>query len=293
MASTTMNGMKFRTKFLDKLSKTGVTEEIIAMVFAIAMKMDENPFFWLLWKLSFDVCKEKALNELELTTDETITNDELRVIPDELVMPLRNELRYQYQRLHEDFLWEYDSKNEELYNAFGKDIILTAGICKKLYKYIKNHRNVDARNKVIFLLQSGKENFVFGGLKELGFTNAEAEVIWNKADVIASVFKQMVDKDSAYETYLDSIGKPMTYKPFEALKDYEVVPVLPDEPAESQEEEEFTNQLNAKAVLENIELLKQFFGVVDKLDVASIDPFDVLDREKEIRALLSSLEALS
>ena len=211
MASTTMNGMKFRTKFLDKLSKTGVTEEIIAMVFAIAMKMDENPFFWLLWKLSFDVCKEKALNELELTTDETITNDELRVIPDELVMPLRNELRYQYQRLHEDFLWEYDSKNEELYNAFGKDIILTAGICKKLYKYIKNHRNVDARNKVIFLLQSGKENFVFGGLKELGFTNAEAEVIWNKADVIASVFKQMVDKDSAYETYLDSIGKPMTY----------------------------------------------------------------------------------
>ena len=132
MASTTMNGMKFRTKFLDKLSKTGVTEEIIAMVFAIAMKMDENPFFWLLWKLSFDVCKEKALNELELTTDETITNDELRVIPDELVMPLRNELRYQYQRLHEDFLWEYDSKNEELYNAFGKDIILTAGICKKL-----------------------------------------------------------------------------------------------------------------------------------------------------------------
>ena len=293
MASTTMNGMKFRTKFLDKLSKTGVTEEIIAMVFAIAMKMDENPFFWLLWKLSFDVCKEKALNELELTTDETITNDELWVIPDELVMPLRNELRYQYQRLHEDFLWEYDSKNEELYNAFGKDIILTAGICKKLYKYIKNHRNVDARNKVIFLLQSGKENFVFGGLKELGFTNAEAEVIWNKADVIASVFKQMVDKDSAYETYLDSIGKPMTYKPFEALEDYEVVPVLPDEPAESQEEEEFTNQLNAKAVLENIELLKQFFGVVDKLDVASIDPFDVLDREKEIRALLSSLEALS
>ena len=113
MASTTMNGMKFRTKFLDKLSKTGVTEEIIAMVFAIAMKMDENPFFWLLWKLSFDVCKEKALNELELTTDETITNDELWVIPDELVMPLRNELRYQYQRLHEDFLWEYDSKNEE------------------------------------------------------------------------------------------------------------------------------------------------------------------------------------
>ena len=77
------------------------------------------------------------------------------------------------------------------------------------------------------------------------------------------------------------------------MEDYEVVPVLPDEPAESQEEEEFTNQLNAKAVLENIELLKQFFGVVDKLDVASIDPFDVLDREKEIRALLSSLEALS
>lgn len=293
MASTTMNGMKFRTKFLDKLSKTGVTEEIIAMVFAIAMKMDENPFFWLLWKLSFDVCKEKALNELGFTADESSTGEDLKFIPNELVMPLRNELRYQYQRLHEDFLWEYDSKNEELYNAFGKDIILTAGICKKLYKYIKNHRNVDARNKVIFLLQSGKENFVFGGLKELGFTNAEAEVIWNKADVIASVFKQMVDKDSAYETYLDSIGKPMTYKPFEALEDYEVVPVLPDEPAESQEEEEFTNQLNAKAVLENIELLKQFFGVVDGLDAADIDPFEVLEKEDKIRSLISSFEQLS
>ena len=296
MASTTMQEMNFRTKFLDWLSKAGVSTSIIATAFAVAMKMDENPLFWLLWKLSFEPCSEKALNELGFTADESSTGEDLKFIPNELVMPLRNELRYQYQKLHEDFLWEYDSKNEELYNAFGKDIILTAGICRRLYKYIKNHRNVDERNKVIFLLQSDKENFVFGGLKELGFTNAEAEVIWKKADVIVSVFKQMVDKDSAYETYLDSIGKPMTYKPFEALEDYEVVPVLPDEPdepAESQEEEEFTNQLNAKAVLENIELLKQFLGVVDKLDVASIDPFDVLDREKEIRALLSSLEALS
>lgn len=97
MASTTMHGMKFRTKFLKKLSETGVAESIIAMAFSVAMEMDENPFFWLLWKLCFEPCKEKALGQLWLTTNVDSASEGLEFIPDELVRPLRNELRYQYQ----------------------------------------------------------------------------------------------------------------------------------------------------------------------------------------------------
>lgn len=296
MTSTTMHVVKFRTKFLDKLSKTGVAEEIIAMAFAIAMKMDENPFFWLLWKLSFDVCEEKALNELKLTTDETIVNDELRVIPDELVQPLRNELRYQYQQVHEKFLSGYDSE-EELYNATGKDIILTAGIIKRLYKYIKNQRNLDKRNRVIFLLQSGKENFVFGGLKELGFSNAEATVLSPMAGVIASIFKKMVARDDEYKMHRASIGKTMTSKPFAKLENLIDISTLSDVPAKTEgtqeTEEESTCQLSAETVLANIELFKQFFDIVNKFDAVGIDPFEALEKEIEIQALVSSLEALS
>ena len=296
MTSTTMHVVKFRTKFLDKLSKTGVAEEIIAMAFAIAMKMDENPFFWLLWKLSFDVCEEKALNELKLTTDETIVNDELRVIPDELVQPLRNELRYQYQQVHEKFLSGYDSE-EELYNATGKDIILTAGIIKRLYKYIKTHGNVDVRNKVIFLLQSSKENFVFGGLKELGFSNAEATVLSPMAGVIASIFKKMVARDDEYNRHRASIGKTMTSKPFAKLENLIDISTLSDVPAKTEgtqeTEEESTCQLSAETVLANIELFKQFFDIVNKFDAVGIDPFEALEKEIEIQALVSSLEALS
>lgn len=297
-----MNGMKFRTKFLDKLSKTGVAEEIITMAFGIAMKMDENPFFWLLWKLSFDVYKEKALNELELTTDKTSTSDELWAIPDELVWPLRNELRYQYQLKHKDFLSGYASNNEELYNAMDNDIILTAGIYRKLYKYVKTHRNVDERNRVIFLLQSKRENFVFGSLKELGFTSAETEEFMDKADVIGSVFKAMVDKDAEYETFLASIRTPATSKPFARLGEMIDMSALHDDSTEAEEtqedeedsldESEEPTQLTAQVVFSNIELFKQFFAAVDRLDEENIDTFDVLDKEKEIRSLISSLEAL-
>lgn len=304
MTSTTVQEMKFRNKFQNWLSKTGVPEAIVAMAFTIAMKMDEDSFFWLLWKLSFDVCEEKALNELKLTTDETIVNDELRVIPDELVQPLRNELRYQYQQVHEKFLSGYDSE-EELYNATGKDIILTAGIIKRLYKYIKNQRNLDKRNRVIFLLQSGKENFVFGGLKELGFTNAESEVLFPKTGIIASVFEEMASKDAEYESYLASIGTPMTSKPFAELGemiDTSTLPDVPTEVEEPQKDEEVSQEepdssdyqpLNTQVVLANTKLLKEFFGVVSQLDEVGIDLYEALEKEAQIRALICSLEALS
>lgn len=302
MASTTMNGMKFRTKFLDKLSKTGVSMNVIEMAFDFAFDMEENSFFWLLWKLSFDDSREKALGQLGLTTDDSYVNVGMELIPIELVMPLRNELRYQYQLKHKDFLSGYASNYEELYNAMDEDIILTAGICKRLYKYIKTHRNVDDRNRVIFLLKSSsKENFVFGSLKELGFTSAEAEVLFPKADVIASVFKEMASKDAEYEKYLASIGTPMTYKPFDILDDYVVmhnltnVPDEDEEPSQEEEEESYDDyqQLTASVVLENIKILKKFFGVVDGLDAADIDPFEVLEKEDKIRSLIYSFEQLS
>lgn len=308
MASTTMNGMKFRTKFLDKLSKTEVSMNIIEMAFDFAFDMEENYFFWLLWKLSFDDSREKALGQLGLTTDKSYVSVGMELIPSELVMPVRNELRYQYQQLHKKFLSGYDSNHEELYNAMDKDIILTAGICKRLYKYIKAERNVDKRNRVVFLLQSsGKRNFVFGGLKEFGFTNSESEVLFPKANVIASVFKEMTSEDDEYEKHIASIGTPMTYKPFDILEDYAAIPNLPDVPEEveepkedeksSQEEEEESyddyQQLTASVVLANIKLLKKFFVAVDNLDDADIDPFEALEKEDKIRSLISSFELLS
>lgn len=303
MASTTI---QYRNKFENWLSKTGVKRSIIAEAFAIAMEMSENPFFWLLWKLSFDAdCKENALSSLELTTDEFRTEEGLWLIPNELVRPLRNELRYQYQQKHKDFLAGYYS-NEELYNAMDNDIILTAGICRKLYKYVKStDGNHEKRSRVIFLISSTKQSFIFGALKELGFTDAEARVFYPKADVIASVFKEMVITEVEHETLYASLGKPMTTKPFAELGEMintstlHSVHVEDEEPQEEEvssednEEEPAYRQLNAQVVLANIELFKQFFEIADKLDNVGIDPFDALEKEAEIETLISSLEALS
>lgn len=292
MTSTTMHVVKFRNKFQNWLSKTGVPEAIVAMAFTIAMKMDEDSFFWLLWKLSFDVCREKSLNKLGLTTDETSTEKDLEFIPNELVQPLRNELRYQYQQVHEEFLSGYDSE-EELYNATGKDIIFTAGIIKRLYKYIKNQRDLDKRNRVIFLLRYGKENLVFGNLfvfsalRELGFTNAESEVLFPKTGIIASVFEKMASKPFA------GLGE---------MIDTSTLPDVPTEVEEPQKDEEVSQEepdssdyqpLNTQVVLANTKLLKEFFGVVSQLDEVGIDLYEALEKEAQIRALICSLEALS
>lgn len=302
MASTTMQGMKFRTKFLKKLSETGVAESIIAMAFSVAMEMDENPFFWLLWKLSFDVCREKSLNKLGLTTDETSTEEDLEFIPNELVQPLRNELRYQYQQVHEEFLSGYDSE-EELYNAMEQDIILTAGICRRLFKYLMTHKSLEDRSKVIFLLNSDKENNVFGGLREIGFTKAEAEVFLSKAGVIASAFEKMASKDAKYESYLASIGAPMTSKPFAVLGEMIDTSTLSDasteaeepqdeEPSQDEAEETTSSKRDARVTLDKIiECLEQFYGAVSKLREAGIDPFEALEEETKIQPLISRVVA--
>lgn len=299
MASTTMHGMKFRTKFLKKLSETGVAESIIAMAFSVAMEMDENPFFWLLWKLCFEPCREKALGELCLTTDEASEDEDMDIIPDELVMPLRNELRYQYQQVHKSFLEGYDSNNEELYKAMGKDIILTAGICRRLFKYLMTHKSLEDRSKVIFLLNSDKENNVFGGLRKIGFTKAEAEVFLPKAGVIASAFEKMVADDAETQKHLAQEGAPMTSKPFAGLGELIGTSTLSDaspkdeEPSQDKAEETTSSKLDARVVLDNIKCFEQFYGAVSELRKAGIDPFAALEEETKIQALISSVVALS
>lgn len=303
MASTTMHGMKFRTKFLKKLSETGVAESIIAMAFSVAMEMDENPFFWLLWKLCFEPCKEKALGQLWLTTNVDSASEGLEFIPDELVRPLRNELRYQYQQVHKSFLEGYDSNNEELYNAMGKDIILTAGICRRLFKYLMTHESPEDRSKVIFLLNSDKENNVFGGLRKIGFTKAEAEVFLPKAGVIASAFEKMVADDTETQKHLAQEGAPMTSKPFAGLGEMIDTSTLSDaspkteepqdEESSQDEAEETSSKLDAQVVLDNIECLERFYRAVSELRKAGIDPSAALAGETKIQALISSVVALS
>ena len=304
MASTTMQGMKFRTKFLKKLSETGVAESIIAMAFSVAMEMDENPFFWLLWKLCFEPCREKALGELWLTTDEASEDEDMDIIPNELVMPLRNELRYQYQQVHKSFLEGYDSNNEELYKAMGKDIILTAGICRRLFKYLMTHKSPKDRSKAIFLLNSDREQNVFGGLREIGFTKAEAEVFLPKAGVITSAFEKMVADDTETQKHLAQERAPMTSKPFAGLGEMIDTSTLSDasteaeepqdeEPSQDEAEETTSSKLDARVVLDNIKCFEQFYGAVSELRKAGIDPFAALEEETKIQALISSVVALS
>ena len=304
MASTTMHGIRFRNKFLKKLSETGVAESIIATAFSVAMGMDENPFFWLLWKLCFEPCKEKALGQLWLTTNVDSASENLEFIPDELVRPLRNELRYQYQQVHKSFLEGYDSNNEELYKAMEQDIILTAGICRRLFKYLMTHKSLEDRSKVIFLLNSDKENNVFGGLREIGFTKAEAEVFLPKAGVIASTFEKMVADDAKTQKHLEQKGAPMTSKPFAGLGELIGTSTLSDaspedeepqneEPSQDEAEETSSSKLDARVVLDNIKCFEQFYGAVSELRKAGIDPFAALEEETKIQALISSVVALS
>lgn len=303
MASTTMHGIRFRNKFLKRLSETGVAESTIAMAFSVAMEMDENPFFWLLWKLCFEPCREKALGQLWLTTNVDFVSEDLEFIPDELVRPLRNELRYQYQQVHKSFLEGYDSNNEELYKAMEQDIILTAGIRRRLFKYLMTH-SLEDRSNVIFLLNSDKENNVFGGLRKIGFTKAEAEVFLPKAGVIASTFEKMVADDAKTQKHLEQKGAPMTSKPFAGLGELIGTSTLSDaspedeepqneEPSQDEAEETTSSKLDARVVLDNIKCFEQFYGAVSELRKAGIDPFAALEEETKIQALISSVVALS
>lgn len=190
MAAIESSSYNLRNKFKDQLKKVGLSENYFDHSFDIAMKMSKETFKTLLWNMSFEESSDRALESLGLSTSkkEDFYKD--------LVIPLRNELRFQYTNMGEDFLNpsfapDFEQVFAKFSKRFGEDKILVNGIWEIALNFV-SYTSSEQIERVVFLLKSKEhENFQFGGLKAIGLKDYEVSTLLPKAEVIGTFISEM------------------------------------------------------------------------------------------------------
>lgn len=153
----------------------------------------------ILWDLTYNPeVSFEALQKLGLNQE---------IISPENVSKLRDELRHQYEKLHNGYL-TVDVSDECIpaFEALSKKASpITASMVNELCSYRLHGRDVP---RALFLLKSDKENFFFGGICDIGFNTKEAEYLKPFHMEIHNLLKAMYDcqQDASKNTPLDKLG---------------------------------------------------------------------------------------
>ena len=163
--NTQNNTFEFRTKFAKLL--TAENRPVITEVCAKFCAYPPEYAFNILWNMT--LANDIATRTIELLG----LNPE--IIPCENISTFRNELRYQYEKLNPDFLKvdvseEYQEAFETLKNHADSIVATTVfeHCCNTLYE------GEESVKRILFLLNSEKENLYYGGLRALHFCDYEA-----------------------------------------------------------------------------------------------------------------------
>lgn len=315
-----------RNKFLRQLIiKTGLDTDALDDAITIANEMDEATMLNTLWAMSFSFSREKALNQLHVTTDklnELLEDNGMVLVPSEFVYSLRNELRHQYTLVHQGFLSTPDDEHAECFEQFvqsmGMDKILSTVIYTKVSRFLAKYFSPYGTGlvpKTIYLLKSDFANFRYGGLSNIGFIHFESKELLDRTEAIANLLKSLFEAISPKDTSSESVSSQMRHRPFEDLdkmleesgftfptEETNEIPVQPEEGDGSAENVsiepvEHTSPdvptVTSIDVIQNQDLFKQFIRGYDDISQAGFDVNEVIEKLDAIRNLLLSYDALS
>lgn len=219
---STNSAFPLRSKFIKLLHEAGIAENSLDDAFVQIELMSSDALLKILWDLSFSESQESALNELNLVSKEDYVSTHKAYIPQELVIPFRNELRYQYSLIYTDFLTfntnsltEYAPIFEQFVKEMGMDKILSSGLAIMVFNFLSTYLWKDESyvDKAIFLLNSHNDNFIHGGLRSIGLNRNEAQELSHRAKAIAKLIdavKSIAKKNSILplvnEFFINSIS---------------------------------------------------------------------------------------
>lgn len=211
-----------RNKFTNLLFKAGLTGNSLDNAFMVSEHMNKASLLKKLWALSFVKSQEWALNSFNLTCQQEYTGIFDAYVPSELVIPFRNELRFQYTQAHKDFLTitssyeEYAQIFEQFIKDMGMDKILSAGIMIKVLDFLSIHlwRNPIYVEKTFNLLKSNKDNYIYGGLKNIGLNHNEALTLNIRAKAIANLLENI------QKIAMENKELALSYEIFSMTEDY-------------------------------------------------------------------------
>lgn len=315
-----------RSKFKLQLERFSLSENFFDSCFDSAISMSSNMLKKKLWDMSFNESVDGVLKFFGLSVNEG--GDGSKRINPELVLPLRNELRWQYTtNIDKNFLKPsfslpcYEEAYTKFSKEFGTDQILKSGIITYLEIFLR----LDDRSlteKTIYLLKSKRENFIYGGLRNIGMKSYEANLFISKGEVIGNFISECYllseeNGGSIMEDNVTSQVEATTASPFanlgHLLKDKGIeLPEFCEEenPSESSQTEESVSQHTQELdktpelpedeknlevapipevleqIMGNAALVDDFINIYDEVVKAGLDVNYLISKRDAVKTLL-------
>jgi len=164
--TSTKTNFNFRTKFKKLLNDENIL--VITKAFENFCIHSSTVARDILWRMTYST--DSAYQEIyNLGLNQ-------KNIPTEKILLFRNELRYQYEQKYSNFLkLNSEGELEEVYSTLmNKTDSIVANV---VYNRCYLERNSSEINRILFLLQSEKEQNYFGGIRSLNFNIKETEYL--------------------------------------------------------------------------------------------------------------------
>lgn len=177
----------YRSKFEKLISKfTKVQRKKLDAIFEnFIAEPDDVRCAQILWALTY--CEWSGLYSLGIKVHDDFIMEDILVpdvpekfleIPQTLVLPLRNELRFQRKRVHSNFLTvHYPDGCEQTFKVMlhsMNDPVLTYQACEHCHQICYTSSEVEI-NRILFLLNCTKKENIFGGIRSLKFSPSQSE----------------------------------------------------------------------------------------------------------------------
>lgn len=315
-----------RSKFKVSLERFGLAQNYFDNVMDTAMAMSSSTLQNVLWNMSFNESREEALNSLRLTTE--VEKEDFKFIPLEMVTLLRNELRFQFSvNINKEFMQKNDEQltsYKKFVKSFGTDAIITYYIyvLVKVFLQVNYAINNALIEKTIWLLKSSKENYKYGGLKNLNLRHHEALALMEKSQVIGIFLSEYFDEFQGNYSSDAILSSSENLTEVNYSKEEEVsgvvpqvpqdLPLIKEEPSTKEEDKTVEQQVEhvegettmqqqnipvaippeLDKIVANADLVDDYIRVHDEVRRAGLDPDYLVSKKETITRFLDSYFSL-
>lgn len=205
-----------------------------------------------------------------------------------------NELRYQFETLYPEKTLGSEKAFQQLSQVTNN--FVATEIRGKILEY--GYRDINSIRRAGYLLKSDWEKLYFGGLRELGFSKADAERLKEFHEQISALFEECMTNKYSVEYTRPEADKPKTADNPKPVDDQKVTGkvslttkpkdtnkvAIADKPKSVDKE----NKVAPTDILANIQLIEQYYSIVEQLEKAGVAPALLESRKNAIKDLITA-----
>lgn len=295
----------YRNKFEKLISHfSSVERQKLDLIFEkFISEPDDVRCAQILWALTY--CEFGGLDSLGIRVHDDFIMEDILVpdvpekfleIPQTLVLPLRNELRFQRKRVHNNFLTvHYPDGCEQTFKVMlhsMNDPVLTYQACEHCHKSCYTSSEVEI-NRILFLLGCTKKENIFGGIRSLKFSPSQSEYFMKYhteiRDYLESVWVSITHNLEPEAHSYSSTGVLAGCDDADDSNNVEALPIeySTSELNDSTSEVASSPTLSVSNILADKKLFSQFLVSFNQLASKGYDFEEIMKRKGKIEAILS------